>query len=99
MVGRAAIAAVLAIASMGGALAADADGAVLALSCSGCHGIDAASDTGIPPLAGMDAAEIEAALVAFRSGERTGTIMNRFARGYSDEEIKALAAHFSEVKP
>lgn len=97
MMGRAAIAAVLAVATVGAASAAEANGPLLAAACTSCHGMNGQSETGIPPIAGLDAAAIEAAMTAFRSGERTGTIMNRIAKGYSDDEIKALAAHYSGV--
>lgn len=68
----------------------------LAVACSSCHGVDGKSTTAIPAIAGTSAADLMAALTAFRSGERTGTIMNRIAKGYSDAQIAALAAHFSQ---
>jgi sulfide dehydrogenase cytochrome subunit len=37
-------------------------------------------------------------LKAFRSGERPSTVMGRLAKGYSDAEIDALAAYFSQLK-
>lgn len=61
---------------------------VLAASCSGCHGDN--GDT-LPRLNDKASAEIEAALLAFKSGARTGTLMNRLARGFTDDEIKMLA--------
>jgi cytochrome c553 len=33
---------------------------------------------------------------AFRSGERPSTVMGRIAKGYSDEEIHAIAAWVAE---
>jgi len=35
---------------------------------------------------------------AFKSGERKGTVMNRIARGYTDEEIELMAKHLSSAK-
>ena len=35
------------------------------------------------------------ALQEFRSGQRAGTIMDRIAKGFTDEEIQALAAWFA----
>jgi cytochrome c553 len=46
----------------------------------------------VPPLRGHDRAEIVAAMQAFRSGERPSTVMGRIAKGFSDDEIRALAA-------
>ncbi|MBV8336197.1 MAG: hypothetical protein JO358_12310, partial [Alphaproteobacteria bacterium] len=35
--------------------------------------------------------EIVAAMQAFRSGERSSTVMGRIAKGFSDDEIRAIA--------
>lgn len=60
-----------------------------ASSCSGCHG---APGGAVPSLAGHSAADIAASLAAFRSGSRPATVMNRIAKGFSDEESRAIAA-------
>ena len=89
------IAAVAAVALVGAAVAAGpaagqkappgADG------CAGCHPASAA--TGAPaPLAGLPPEEIAAAMRAFRGGERPATVMDRIAKGFSDEEIRTIAA-------
>ena len=62
-----------------------------AAGCSGCHG-GPGLETAIPPIRGRDAAEIVAAMRQFRSGERPSTVMGRIARGFSDDEIQAIAA-------
>jgi len=72
------------------------NGAVIANTCAGCHGTQGASvDTKIPPLAGQNVDEFVATMLAYRDGSRKGTIMNRVAKGYSDEEIQAIAEHFA----
>jgi len=38
------------------------------------------------------------AMQDFRSGRRTGTIMVRLAKAYSDAEIRAMAEYFSSLK-
>lgn len=58
-------------------------------ACSGCH---TAERSEIPSLDGLSAAEIEAALAAYRSGTRAGTIMPRIAKGFSPKEAGAIAA-------
>ena len=63
-----------------------------ATSCSGCHPPAASAETKVPPLRGQDAAAIVAAMEAFRSGERPSTVMGRIAKGFSDDEIHAIAA-------
>ncbi len=34
-------------------------------------------------------------LMAFKSGKREGTVMNRIAKGYSDAEIAAIAKYLA----
>ena len=63
-----------------------------ASSCSGCHPPSASVETKVPPLRGRDPAEIVAAMQAFRSGERLSTVMGRLAKGFSDDETRAIAA-------
>ena len=63
-----------------------------ATSCSGCHSPSASVETKVPPLRGRDPAEIVAAMQAFRSGERLSTVMGRLAKGFSDDETRAIAA-------
>ena len=64
-----------------------------ATACSGCHGVNAATD--IPSLQGRSPDEIAAAMQAFRSGERPATVMDRIAKGFTDEESRAIAAWVS----
>jgi cytochrome c553 len=52
----------------------------------------------VPRLAGQNAGEIVAAMRAFRSGQRSATVMDRIAKGFSDDEVKAIAAWF-ETQP
>ena|SRR5215831_6063053 len=66
-----------------------------AASCTGCHPAKPNVDTSVPALNGQDANAIVAAMQAYRSGQRTATVMERIARGFSDDEIKAIAAWFA----
>ncbi len=95
---------ILAVAAPGlfstGTTAADLraeDGARLAAPCAGCHGTAGRAPEGsiIPALAGRDAAELSRLLEGYRSGERPSEEMARIARGYSADEIVALAAWFA----
>jgi cytochrome subunit of sulfide dehydrogenase len=65
-----------------------------AASCSGCHPAKAGVDTPVPRLAGEDPAAIVSAMQAFRSGARPATVMGRIAKGFSDDEVKAIAAWY-----
>jgi cytochrome c553 len=46
-------------------------------------------------LAGRDANAIVAAMQAFRAGQLPATVMDRIAKGFTDEEIKAIAAWYA----
>lgn len=83
----------------GNGLAADAAGARLSNACTSCHGVEGRSVGAAPSLAGQAEADLIAKFKAFRDGTAPATIMNRIARGYTDEEIAALAAYFSSVTP
>jgi cytochrome subunit of sulfide dehydrogenase len=63
-----------------------------ATSCSGCHPPSASARSKVAPLRGRDPAEIVAAMQAFRSGDRPSTVMGRIAKGFSDDETRAIAA-------
>ena len=62
-----------------------------ASSCSGCHDAKIASPS-VPPLKGRPAAEIVSAMEAFRTGSREATVMTRIAKGFTDDETRAIAA-------
>ena len=62
-----------------------------ASSCSGCHAASTEVDAPVPRILGRQPAEIIAAMQAFRSGERSSTVMGRIAKGFSDDEIRAIA--------
>lgn len=84
----------------GTGLAADnGDGARLANACTSCHGLEGRSVGATPALAGQGEDELLAKLRAFKDGTAEGTIMPRLIRGYTDEELAALAAYFSSVTP
>lgn len=77
------------------------DVTILAGACANCHGTDGRSPGGIPSLAGQPEALLKSQLLAYKSDNSpaTTTIMNRLAKGYSDEEIGALALYFSQISP
>jgi cytochrome c553 len=51
-------------------------------------------DTTVPRLAGPNPADIVSAMQGFKSGTLPATVMDRIAKGFSDEEIKAIAAWY-----
>jgi cytochrome subunit of sulfide dehydrogenase len=80
------------------AAAQGADAPPGAASCSGCHAANPRVETPVPPLAGRPAADIASQMVAFKAGQRPGTIMDRIAKGFSEEEIRAIAAWYEGQK-
>jgi sulfide dehydrogenase cytochrome subunit len=80
------------------AFAQSADVTILAATCSGCHGAGADGSGGIPGLKGQQQAYLSDQLKAFKAGSRPATVMNRLAKGYTDEEIAGLALHFSRLR-
>lgn len=67
----------------------------LAGSCAACHGTNGNSTGGTPVLAGLDKSHFILQLNAFRSGERSSTVMHRHAKGLTSQEIEQLAEFFS----
>jgi cytochrome subunit of sulfide dehydrogenase len=80
---------VLLVVISGAAIAAEPPAG--AASCSGCHPASAAAATPVPPILGRKPDEISAAMLAFRAGERPSTVMGRIAKGFSNDEIRAIA--------
>ena len=66
-----------------------------AVSCSGCHPSSARVTSPVVRLNGLDRAAIVKAMQDFRSGQRTGTVMDRIAKGFTDDEIQAIAAWYA----
>jgi sulfide dehydrogenase cytochrome subunit len=61
-----------------------------ATACSGCHG-PARAGASVPPLQGQSPDDMVEAMRAFRTGQRPATVMDRIAKGFSDEEARAIA--------
>jgi len=92
-------AAVLLFALPAGITKADmASAVVLANTCFSCHGTDGASAGAMPSIKGKPADFIETQLTGFRDGTKRGTVMNRIAKGFTDDEIKALSRYFAGKK-
>ena len=79
-----------------GAFAADNLRAyMLASACAACHGPTGNSPGNIPSLAGKSKKYIEMSLLDFKSGASEATVMNRLAKGYTDEEIAIIADYYA----
>jgi cytochrome subunit of sulfide dehydrogenase len=69
-----------------------------AASCSGCHSAGATSASSVSRLYGRDAGDIMTAMAGFRDGSLPATVMNRIAKGFSDDELRAIAAWLAAQK-
>lgn len=85
------------------ALTGDAErGAVIAQTCTGCHGIpgyfNAHPAYHVPKLGGQNADYIEVALQGYRRGTRAHVTMQAQASSLSDQDIADVAAYFESFK-
>ena len=67
----------------------------LAATCANCHGTNGQARGDSKPLAGVSAEKITAALADYKSGAQPATIMHQIAKGYTDDQIKLIAAYFA----
>lgn len=70
----------------------------LAATCTGCHGSNGVSAGGIPSIAGLEQSRIVTLMKEFREGKREATLMHQHAKGYTDEQIDAIAGWFATQK-
>jgi cytochrome c553 len=77
-------------------------GAVLAYTCTGCHGIDdyknAYPTYKVPKIGGQSQTYLVNALKAYRKGDRAHPTMNGQAGSLSDQDIVNVAAYISTYK-
>ena len=67
----------------------------LAATCANCHGTNGQARGDMKPLAGLSAEKILAQWADFKSGNQPATIMHQISKGYTDEQIKLIAAFFA----
>jgi cytochrome subunit of sulfide dehydrogenase len=77
---------------------ADFQAAIWASSCMACHGTEGKAEGTGMTIGGRTADDLYNSLIAYKTGKRTGTVMNQHARGYSDEQLKRIADQFSRFK-
>ncbi|VEB45814.1 Cytochrome c4 [Chromobacterium violaceum] len=68
--------------------------------CAACHGADGNSVAAAnPTIAGQSQQYLYSQLKAFKSGERKNPTMLGMTAGLSDDDMRNLAAYFSQQKP
>ena len=97
---RVALAALALAAAAAPAAAQDANLARnLAATCANCHGTNGNARGEMKQLAGVSAEKIIAAFNDYKSGNQPATIMHQISKGYTDEQVKLVAAYFAAQKP
>ena len=69
-----------------------------AASCAACHGTDGRAQPGMESLAGANKDDMVKKMLDFKNGRRPATIMHQLSKGYSDEQIVAIAGYFAAQK-
>ena len=73
----------------------------LTYTCSGCHGIEqyknAYPQYNVPKISGQNYEYLVAALMGYKTGERTHPTMQAQATSYSDADIENIAAFLSKL--
>jgi cytochrome subunit of sulfide dehydrogenase len=92
------LAAAIGLASIAAAVVTSAEPPAGAVACSGCHPTSSRVTSPVARLAGRDRAAIVRAMQEFRTGQRAGTVMDRIAKGFTDDEIQAIAAWYASQK-
>lgn len=67
----------------------------LAATCANCHGTNGQARGDMKPLAGMPADKLIAMVNDYRNGNQPATIMHQIAKGYTEEQIRLVAAYFA----
>lgn len=76
-----------------------ADSEMLANTCAGCHGSNGASSgPAIPTISGLSQDYFVETMQGYANGDIPSTVMDRIAKGYSEQELTQLADYFA-AKP
>jgi cytochrome c553 len=69
-----------------------------AAACAACHGTNGQAQPGGDTLAGVNKDDMLKKLLDFKRGARPATIMHQLSKGYTDEQLAAIAAWFAAQK-
>jgi sulfide dehydrogenase cytochrome subunit len=71
----------------------------LAASCAACHGTDGRAQPSMISLAGANKNDMIKKMQDYKAGRvPAATIMHQLAKGYTDEQIEAIAGYFAAQK-
>jgi len=84
---------------LSGSAMAALDVEVLARTCNNCHGVAGVSvGHSMPSIGGLPLDYLKTVMKQWKYDERGAATMNRIVKGFSDDEIDALALHFSKKR-
>ena len=69
-----------------------------AAACFNCHGTNGKAEAGNEALAGVNKDDIVKKMMDFKAGRKPATIMHQLSKGYSDDQIVAIAGYFAAQK-
>ena len=69
-----------------------------AAGCANCHGTNGQAQPGHESLAGVAKDDLIKKMQDFKAGRRPATLMHQLAKGYTDEQIEAIAGYFAAQK-
>jgi sulfide dehydrogenase cytochrome subunit len=69
-----------------------------AAACANCHGTMGKAEPGMESLAGKDKDELLQKMLDFKTGKKPATLMHQLSKGYTDDQLKELAAYFAALK-
>lgn len=99
MVRAPALAALSILAAIVASPAVSQSGQAMAEACFVCHGPSGRNDGGsIASLAGQPRDVVAQQMTDFKADRRAGTIMNRIAKSYSDEQIQRIAEYLATLR-
>ncbi|SEH09114.1 c-type cytochrome [Candidatus Venteria ishoeyi] len=70
---------------------------IMAYNCFTCHGDRGISQGAAPSLHKLPAKYIRQTLLEYRADRRPGTIMPRISKGFSPQELNALANYIAQL--
>lgn len=87
----------LVLLGLAGAAAARPDIEPLARTCNGCHGVGGVSvGHSMPSIGGLPREYLRRIMKQWKYGERSALTMDRIVKGFSDDQLDALADYFSK---
>lgn len=70
----------------------------MAASCAACHGTEGRAQPGMISLAGSKKEDLVKKMLDYKTGRTPATIMHQLSKGYTDEQIVAIAGYFAAQK-